>query len=69
MEQEKIQKFLDDFGVAVMENEPSHYVELMMDDHYCIQYNGVQYYVPKNHGLYTKDDYDFLQELQINYSL
>lgn len=41
--------------------ESLSYVELMMDNHKCIEYGGKQYYVPEN-GLSSEDSiiYDFL---------
>ena len=56
MSEKKIFEFLDDFCVIVQENEESYYVELMMDDHDCVYFDGCEYYVPKNHSLYTIED-------------
>jgi hypothetical protein len=29
----------------VVENEPDNYVELMMDNHKCTEWKGIQYYI------------------------
>ena len=42
---EDIQNFLDEYGTEVQEHEKSDYVELMMDNHICIEFNKKQYYV------------------------
>lgn len=38
-------EFLDEYGIEVEENEADHYVELMMDDHYCVKFKDKQYYI------------------------
>lgn len=40
-----IQDFLDKYGTEVQEHETCDYVELMMDNHKCIEYKGKQYYI------------------------
>jgi len=58
-----IEAFLLAYCTVVKENEESSYVELMMDDHKCIEWNDVQYYVPENDSHYSEDDeliYEFL---------
>ena len=58
----EIKEFLNTFCVKVMENEDSSYVELMMDDHKCIQYEGEIYYIPENGSLMDDED-ALLQEM------
>jgi hypothetical protein len=41
----EVEEFLSNHGIEVDENEPDHYVELMMDNHKCTEWNGVQYYL------------------------
>lgn len=41
----KVAKFLDNHAIEVGENEPDHYVELMMDNHKCTEWKGKQYYI------------------------
>lgn len=43
-----IENFIKKFGTKVNDNEPSDYVELMMDDHKCITHNNNQYYIYEN---------------------
>jgi len=60
-----IQEFLDKFGTKVLENEDSAQVDLMMDDHICVEWDGAEYYVPENNSSYTEDDdliYEFLND-------
>ena len=51
-----IKAFLLKYGTKVVENESSDYVDLMMDDHKCIEYQGNEYYIPENNSFYTEDD-------------
>jgi hypothetical protein len=41
----EVEEFLSNHGIEVEDNEPDHYVELMMDNHKCTEWNGVQYYL------------------------
>ena len=41
----EVAEFLEDHAIEVEENEPDHYVELMMDNHKCTEWNGKQYYI------------------------
>lgn len=51
-----ILEFLEKYGTKVLEGESSSFVELMMDDHICVKFDGVEYYVPENNSSYTEDD-------------
>lgn len=51
-----VTEFLKHFGTKVEENEKPDYVELMMDDHFCVTWEGTQYYVPENNSLYEPSD-------------
>ena len=62
-----IRKFIDLYGTEVKDDEDSAYVELMMDDHICIEFEGVQYYIPQNHVLYSKEDEKTLSYLNNNH--
>lgn len=58
----EVAEFLSNHGVLVRENEPDHYVELMMDNHKCIEFKGKQYYISDSLTL-TEDEqkiYDVL---------
>lgn len=63
----KILNFIDTFCTEVKKNETPSDVELKMDDHDCIEFNEVQYYVPKNNSLYSDEDYDIRDLLIENY--
>lgn len=62
-----ILKFLEKYGTKVLDNETSAFVELMMDDHICVEFDGVQYYVPENNSEYTEDDELILEFLDTCY--
>lgn len=53
--QKEVETYLEEIGIKVREDEPDHYVELMMDNHKCVQYNGVQYYIPEENNFGTDD--------------
>lgn len=58
-----IKDFIDCFCIKVREDEDVAFVELMMDDHKCIVWDGQAYYIPENHSIYSDDDtliYEFL---------
>jgi hypothetical protein len=58
----EVEKFLDTHGIEVEENEPDNYVELMMDNHKCTEWKGIQYYISDSLDL-SKDEqkiYDVL---------
>jgi hypothetical protein len=48
LEVDRINNFLTEFGIEVRENEPMDYVELMMDNHKCIQFQGKQFYISED---------------------
>jgi hypothetical protein len=52
----EIKEFLNTFCVKVMENEESSYIELMMDNHDCIEYEGEIYYLPEDCSLMDDED-------------
>jgi hypothetical protein len=41
----EVEQFLEDHAIEVQDNEPDHYVELMMDNHKCTEWKGKQYYI------------------------
>ena len=60
---ELIEDFLKEFADEVYDM-PDHALELLMDDHICVSWEGVEYFVPENNSSYTKDDdliYEFLK--------
>jgi hypothetical protein len=58
----EVEEFLNNHGTEVLENEPSHYVELMMDDHKCTEFKGKQYYISNDWDLTENEEkiYDIL---------
>lgn len=62
LDDDVVNEFLSNNGIEVLENEPDHYVELMMDNHKCIEFKGKQYYISDSLTL-TEDEekiYDVL---------
>mgnify|MGYP003403069320 CR=1 FL=1 len=51
-----IQVFLEKFCVKVADNEDSATTELYMDNHDCIEFEDMEYYVPKDNSFYSEDD-------------
>ena len=66
---ELIKKFLDTFGTIVTDGEASAYVDLMMDSHFCINYECQEWYIPENNMLYTPDDELLVEFLKYKYEL
>lgn len=58
----EVEEFLSNYGNEVGDNEPEHYVELIMDNHKCVEFKDKQYYISDSLTL-TKDEekiYDVL---------
>jgi len=45
LEDSKVNEFLSNHSIEVEDNEPDHYVELMMDNHKCAEFKGKEYYI------------------------
>ena len=57
-----INEFLVNYGTIVTEcNED---VEIMMDDHICIKWEGIEYYIAENNSSYNDDDEMILEYLK-----
>jgi hypothetical protein len=58
----EVKKFLDTHGIEVEKNESINYVELMMDNHKCTEWKGVQYYISDSLDLSEDEEkiYDLL---------
>lgn len=55
--------YLNVFGTKVRKNESDSYVELMMDNHKCINYDGKLYYIPDSFTSdYQVNMFDYLVE-------
>jgi hypothetical protein len=62
-----IEEFLKERCEKVRSNESDAHIELMMDNHKCIEYGNKQYYVPEDGNL---DDEEVIYEFLIeNYLL
>lgn len=60
METKRVRDFLETYGVEVEHDEDEAYVELMMDDHKCVDV-GVQYYIPDyTYSNADEEVYDYL---------
>ncbi len=60
-----VDAFIEHYGTKVTNEDNANYVELMMDDHYCINWKNDQYYIPENSMLFTVLDdkiNDYLSE-------
>jgi len=57
-----IEEFLKECCEKVRKNESDSYVELMMDNHKCIEYGKKQYYIPEDRTYTEKEEiiYEFL---------
>lgn len=45
LEDSKVNEFLSNHSIEVEDNEPDHYVELMIDNHKCAEFKGKEYYI------------------------
>lgn len=61
----EVEQFLKDQAIEVEKNEPLAYVELMMDNHKCIEWKGKQYYISDS---YLSDDEEKIYDVLV-YSL
>lgn len=64
MNHEVIKGFLNEFGTKV--NECIEDTDLMMDDHICIKWDDIEYYVPENNSFYSELDYEIVTYLNEN---
>jgi hypothetical protein len=51
----EIRTFIEDFCTEVYDM-PFSDLELKMDDHVCIKFEGEEYFMPENCSFYTKND-------------
>lgn len=51
-----ISDFLERYCTMVIDNVDPSYVELMMDNHFCIEYESIEYYVPDFNLLWGEDE-------------
>jgi len=69
MTAQEILDFLETFCVKVTENESPEFVEKMMDDHNCIEFNEEQYYVPDSMPLLATEKDEEIRAYIIEYYL
>lgn len=50
---ELIEQFLKEYGTEVREGDDA---ELIMDDHICVDWKSVYYYIKENNSMYSDDD-------------
>ena len=62
LDDDEVKQFLEDHAIEVQDNEPDHYVELMMDNHKCTEWKGKQYYISDSLDLSEDEEkiYDVL---------
>ena len=65
----KVKGFLSMYGTKVKKRESSAYVELMMDNYKCIDYNGIEYYIPNGCMFWSDEDSEIFSYLIENYRL
>jgi len=51
-----IKNFLERYCTIVVYDVESSYVELMMDNHFRIEYENIEYYVPVDNSLWGDDE-------------
>jgi len=66
MSKQEIREFLKQYGTRTDET-PDGDAEIWMDDHTCIEWSGVEYYVKENNIFYTERDYEILDHLNENF--
>ena len=65
---ELIDNYVDSICVEVKEDEHLSYVELMMDNHKCIECGGREYYIPEDYTAADEDEefvYEYLTNIKI----
>ena len=48
LDDSEVDRFLKDHGMEVGDNEPDDYVELIMDNHKCVEWKDKQYYLSES---------------------
>lgn len=64
-----VDEFLQDYCTEVQPNEDPAYVELKMDNHICIDFQGKQWYVPKDNMLWNDTDTEYFDFLNQHFKL
>lgn len=61
---EQIKDFIGLYAIPATEDEDESWVELIMDDHFFIEYEGMEYYIPENSILYSTNDEEIASYLK-----
>ena len=64
MTKASIREFLNRFGTPVNET-PISEQDVWVDDHKCIRWHGIEYFIPENDSFYDEEDkkiYEYLVE-------
>jgi len=69
MKKQLIKEYLKQFGTKVMADEDAAYVELMIDNHKCIKWYGIEYYIPENSMLYGEVEERIYEHLVESYHI
>lgn len=58
----EVKNFLDTHGIEVEENESDYYIDMMMENHKCTEWQGIQYYLSDSLDLSDDEEkiYDVL---------
>ena len=64
MKKQSIINFLNTFGTPVSET-PVSQLDVWIDDHKCIKWNGIEYFIPENNSSYIKQD-ELIYEYLVN---
>tara|TARA_B100000900_G_C20561252_1_gene708995 strand:+ start:321 stop:536 length:216 start_codon:yes stop_codon:yes gene_type:complete len=65
---ELINNYVDSICIEVKQDEHLSYVELMMDNHKCIEWGGREYYIPEDYTAADEDEefvYEYLTNIKI----
>lgn len=66
MNKTDIKDFLKEYGTPVSETRDAD-TELYMDDHTCIKWGGIEYYVRESSMMYTEMDRQIVDYLDENF--
>ena len=66
---ELIAAFLEKFATEVRKDEDDAYIELMLDNHFCIEYENRLFYIPEDNSLYTDEDELLCEMLKCTFPL
>lgn len=68
MTKKAIKHFLNTFATRVDET-PDNDAEFWMDDHVCIKWGGIEYYIPEDNMLYGEEESRIVEHLEEKYHI